>query len=163
MTNMNNKRLAVLTFRTAAAAGCLLAALAAPALAEADDHRQPQASGRVVDVYDEFNRGPYGYNPEPVHGQQPIYAPPVHAQPAYTPPVHAPHPGAVAYAPVLNENQIRQALRRQGYRRVGDIAFADTDFGRGRYTARARDQRNRPVLLVVSAQTGQVLDQRFLR
>lgn len=164
MTMSNPGRLAALSLFALAA---FAAPLACGTLARAESDNRPeqqQQNSREVDIYYEFNRGPCGYDPEPVHGQQPCplppYAaapappPPVYAPPVYAPPVHAQPP----YAPVLSDAEIERALRRQGYRRIGDVAF-----DRGYYTARARDRRNQPVLLVVSAQTGAVVDERRLR
>ncbi len=168
MTMSNPGRLVVLPLFALTAFAAPLAC-GTPARAESDNRpMQQQQNTREVDIYYEFNRGPCGYNPEPVHGQQacplppdaapagapPVYAAPVHAPPVHAPPVHVQPP----YAPVLSDAEIERALRRQGYRRIGDVAF-----DRGYYTARARDRRNQPVLLVVSAQTGAVVDERRLR
>lgn len=173
MTMIDSGRLAVLSVSVLAALAASLATGTPAARAEPDDHANQQ-NAREVDVFHEFNRGPCGYDPEPVHGQPacplppyaappaappPVYAPPVYAPPVYAPPVnvtpvYAPPPSA----PVLSDVEIRRALQRQGYRRIGDIVF-----DRGYYTARARDRRNQPVLLVVSAATGAVVDQRRLR
>jgi hypothetical protein len=56
----------------------------------------------------------------------------------------------------LSEDQVRWRLRHQGFHRIHDI-----DRERGRYTARARDAYGRPVHVVVSARTGQVLHVRY--
>ncbi len=94
--------------------------------------------------------------PVPVHVQpgyaQQGYARGGHAQPTYG----GAGPQPAAHRPfVLNENQVRMSLERQGYRRIQDI-----DYDRGYYTARARDPRGRTVRLTVSAETGRVLDVR---
>lgn len=56
----------------------------------------------------------------------------------------------------LSEDQVRWRLRHQGFHRIHDI-----DRERGRYTARARDGYGRPVFVVVSARTGEVLHVRY--
>ncbi|MCK6454023.1 MAG: hypothetical protein L6R19_24675 [Alphaproteobacteria bacterium] len=168
MTMIDSGRLAVLSVSVLAALAASLAAGTPAARAEPDDHASRQ-NAREVDVFHEFNRGPCGYDPEPVHGQPacplppyaappaappPVFAPPVYAPPVNVTPVYAPPPSA----PVLSDVEIRRALQRQGYRRIGDIVF-----DRDSYTARARDRRNQPVLLVGSAATGAVVDRRRLR
>lgn len=66
---------------------------------------------------------------------------------------HYDHAPPVAYrVAILNERQIVWRLHRQGYQRIHDV-----DLRRGHYTARARDYYGRPVFLVVSAHTGEVL------
>jgi hypothetical protein len=84
----------------------------------------------------------------------PVYAPPAYGQPGHG--YGKPGYGPVAHRPfVLNQNQVRMSLERQGFHRIQDI-----DYDRGYYTARARDQRDRSVRLTVSAETGRVLDVR---
>jgi hypothetical protein len=53
---------------------------------------------------------------------------------------------------ILSEDQVRWRLRNQGFHRVHDI-----DFRNGRYVATARDGYGRPVRVVVSARTGEIL------
>ncbi len=66
---------------------------------------------------------------------------------------HYDHAPPVAFrAAILNQHQIVRRLHRQGYQRIHDV-----DLRRGHYTARARDYYGRPVFLVVSAHTGEVL------
>jgi hypothetical protein len=59
------------------------------------------------------------------------------------------------YRHILSEDQVRWRLRNQGFHRIHDI-----DRNHGRYTARARDGHGRPVFVVVSARTGEVLSVR---
>ncbi len=65
-------------------------------------------------------------------------------------------PPYVAYAPVLNEFQVRRTLRIHGFSAVHDV-----ELGRGGvYHARARDNWGRPVVLTVGAYDGRVLNVR---
>ena len=168
MTNLNRKRLAVLSL-------CLLAGIAAtPAMAEGDNYSRPPVRLYGTDM--DYNTG----NPMPTIAQEqarlspaPVYNPATgtttYYAPVYIPQVQGAAPAPVpvytvpvapaAYRPMaLNQNQIETSLERQGYRRIKNV-----DFERGHFTARARDSWNRPVLLAVSAQTGQVLDIRYVR
>jgi hypothetical protein len=62
----------------------------------------------------------------------------------------------VAYAPVLNEFQVRRSLRIHGFHDIHDIRLGHD----GVYHARARDSWSRPVVLVVGAFDGRVLNVR---
>ncbi len=64
-------------------------------------------------------------------------------------------PPHVSYAPVLTEFQVRRTLRIHGFHNIRDIQL-----GRGVYYARARDNWGRPVVLVVGAFDGRVLNVR---
>ncbi|MCC7049769.1 MAG: PepSY domain-containing protein [Alphaproteobacteria bacterium] len=136
--------------RLAALSLCLVAGLAAlPAMAESDNHvvYQGAASGAVAPNSNN-NR-----NPDP--SEPPLVYNPVTGTTGYYAPAPVPLPAPVV---LLNDSQIAQSLTSQGYRRVRDIQFDGTH-----YTAHARDGRNRQLALVVSAETGQVLDARYVR
>ncbi|MCC6469960.1 MAG: hypothetical protein IT563_16675 [Alphaproteobacteria bacterium] len=163
--------------RLAALSLCLVAGLAAlPAMAESDNHVIPPSPADAPAM----NRGPmpgyvqdYGYDPAtgaltfyspaqvPQYQDQPLYQYPYQDARQYRRQnqYQAAPPAPVVYAPiVLNENQIEMSLARQGYHRIKDVTFE-----RGHYKARARDGENRAVTLVVSAETGRVLDVRYVR
>jgi hypothetical protein len=145
MTNANRPRLAVLSL-------CLVAALVAaqPTRAESDNHAHGGSAQRVPGTDMDVNGRPL----MPLPQSQVWQAPPVEQAPVYAAPPAYPAP--VAHPRALNERRVAHVLQRQGFHRIRAI-----DVRGDRYVADARDGYGRPVRVVGSAYTGEVLNVRY--